>query len=94
MKAVGAFLDDDGTGDDTGALYILLLSANGTVNGAQKISGDSGGLDAFFALAPGDAFGASCASLGDHDGDNVTDGALSFSDCCSFVFGHVDLFSS
>ena len=73
--AVGAFLDDDGVGDDAGAVHLLFLSANGTVAWAQKISATVGGLAPFYTLSPGDSFGVSVTSLGDHDGDGVTDGA-------------------
>ena len=70
--AVGAFRDDTG-GNDRGAVHVLLLNTNGTVKSSVKIaSGMSGGP----TLADGDNFGISVASLGDMDGDGVTDLAV------------------
>lgn len=67
---VGAPLDDTG-GTDRGAIYILLLKADGTVLNQRKIaSGTSGfgiGLDNF------DAFGSAVVSLGDVDGNGIVD---------------------
>ena len=70
--AVGAFTDDT-NGADRGAVYVLLLNANGTVKSSVKIaSGTNGGP----TLADSDLFGGSVASLGDLDGDGVTDLAI------------------
>ena len=70
--AVGAPRDDDG-GSDRGAVYILFLGPNGTLKRLSKIaSGVPGGP----ALANGDEFGSSIASLGDLDGDGVIDIAV------------------
>jgi Ca2+-binding RTX toxin-like protein len=70
--AVGAVLDDTG-GTDRGAVHVLLLNANATVKSSVKIaSGTNGGP----ALSDGDQFGRSLASLGDLDGDGVTDLAV------------------
>jgi hypothetical protein len=71
--AVGARHDDDG-GTDRGAVWILFLNADGTVKSHQKISDTAGGFTG--ALDDGDRFGVSLASLGDHDGDGVTDLAV------------------
>ena len=68
--AVGAGLDDDG-GTDRGAVWVLFLNADGTVNSHQKISSTEGGFTGI--LDDGDGFGASTASLGDLDGDGVND---------------------
>ena len=38
LVPVGAEGDDDGTGSDLGAVYILFLTASGTVLSNQKIS--------------------------------------------------------
>jgi hypothetical protein len=67
--AVGAFGDNG----RRGAVYILLMHPNGTAKTSQKIaSGVGGGPD----LLADDFFGASVASLGDIDGDRVTDIAV------------------
>ncbi len=71
--AVGAFKDDD-LGVDRGAVWILFLNANGTVNSHQKINSTQGGFTG--TLADGDSFGASVASLGDLDGNGVGDLAV------------------
>ncbi len=71
--AVGAFRDDDG-GDQTGAVWVLFLNANGTVKSYQKISDTSGGFSG--VLDNGDSFGYSVTSLGDFDGDSVGDVAV------------------
>ncbi|MCP5443792.1 MAG: DUF4347 domain-containing protein [Chromatiaceae bacterium] len=68
--AVGTLYDDDG-GSDRGAVYILFMNADGTVNAEQKISSLSGGLPA--VLANGDSFGASVAAIGDANGDGTPD---------------------
>jgi len=71
-------LDGDGIGDlavgapgagprDEGALWILLLRADGTVRGRLEIGAATDALAE--GLAPSGAFGASLRSLGDLDGD-------------------------
>ncbi len=71
--AVGATFDDDG-GTDRGAVYILFLSASGTVLSSQKISDT--------VNFPGtpldnlDEFGGSLASLGDLDGAGASPHAI------------------
>jgi hypothetical protein len=72
--SVGAALDDDGDGIDSGAVWILFLRTDGTVKSWQKISEGNGGFQG--SLAGGDAFGNSVAALGDVDGDGVTDLAV------------------
>ena len=64
--AVGAFGDDDG-GSNRGALWTLLLNADGTVADAAKLGSTTGGLVG--PLDDGDLFGAAVAWLGDLDGD-------------------------
>jgi hypothetical protein len=71
--AVGAEQDDDG-GLNRGAVWILFLNADGTVKSEQKISSTSGGLVG--SLGNGDSFGVSASSLGDLDGDGVSDLAV------------------
>lgn len=69
---VGARGDDtEGTG--RGAVHVLLMNANGTIKSSLKVgSGTSGGP----VLANSDRFGQSVASLGDLDGDGVSDIAV------------------
>jgi PKD repeat protein len=64
--AVSARYDDDG-GSNAGAVYILYLNQNGTVNGYQKIS-DAPGPNQV-DLSAGDGFGACIKSIGDLNGD-------------------------
>ncbi|MCH7903431.1 MAG: FG-GAP repeat protein, partial [Armatimonadetes bacterium] len=71
--AVGALGDDDG-GFDRGAVWVLFLNPDGTVNSHQKISDTQGGFTGI--LDDGDNFGFSLASLGDLDGDGVADLAV------------------
>jgi hypothetical protein len=71
--AVGAPGDDDG-GIDTGAVWILFMNSNGTVRTEQKISFDSGSLDAL--LRSGDAFGSAIANIDDLNRDTNTDIAV------------------
>ncbi len=71
--AVGARLDGDG-GSWRGAVWILFLNPDGTVKSHQKISDTQGGFKGI--LDNGDVFGSSVASLGDLDGDSVSDLAV------------------
>jgi hypothetical protein len=71
--AAGAYLDDDG-GTDRGAVYVLLLNANGTVRVTQKVSDTAGGFTG--VLDDGDLFGSSIAAIGDLDADGVTELAV------------------
>lgn len=68
--AVGAPLDDDGAAE-AGAVYILFMNADGTVESETKISS----LTANFTglLDSGDRFGNSIDSMGDLDRDGVSD---------------------
>ena len=66
--AVGAPGDDDGDSDQ-GAVWLLFLNPDGTVDGQQKISATSGGIP----LLADDHFGACVASPGDLDGDGEPD---------------------
>ena len=70
--AVGAVFDDT-NGIERGAVHVLFLNASGTVKSSTKIaSGTNGGP----ILLDRDFFGSSVASLGDLDGDGVTDLAV------------------
>ena len=70
--AAGAYLDNTG-GSTRGAMHVLLLNADGTVKRSTKIASAHGGGP---TLANGDRFGRSVASVGDLDGDGVTDLAV------------------
>jgi len=71
--AVGAPGDDAG-GTDRGAVWMLFLNANGKVRLYQKISDSAGGFGG--NLKDGDEFGSAVASIGDLDGDGITDLAV------------------
>ena len=71
---VGAVFTDDG-GIDNGAVWVLFLNSDGTVNDYQKISGTEGCLA---GINSGDRFGASVNALGDFANDgkfNIAVGA-------------------
>ena len=71
--AVSARRDPDG-GSDRGAVYILFLNEDFTVNSYQKISDTEGGFEG--NLDGQDYFGGSVANIGDLDGDGVIDLAV------------------
>ena len=71
--AVGAPLDDD-AGSDRGAVWILFLNQDGTVQSAQKITQNLGGF--FGELEDNDQFGGAIANIGDLNNDTVTDIAV------------------
>ncbi len=71
--AVSAPEDDDG-GANKGAVWILFLNADGTVQSEQKISEDSGEFDE--SLSTNNQFGHALANIGDLDSDGVTDLAV------------------
>ena len=71
--AVGAERDDDGL-EESGAVWILFLNNDGTVKSHQKISRTQGGFTG--DLQSNEDFGQSVESLGDLDGDGVTDLAV------------------
>ena len=71
--AVGEQRDDDG-GADRGAMWILFLNTDGTVNAEQKISQTAGGFGG--TLINSGNFGFSAANIGDLDNDGVTDLAV------------------
>jgi hypothetical protein len=71
--AVGAPGDDDDS-PDTGAVWILFMNTDGTVKNEQKLSYDTGGLDA--PLQSGDAFGSAIANINHLNGDDTIDLAV------------------
>lgn len=71
---VGARSDDDGAAD-AGAVYILFMNSNGTVQSNQKISMLSGGFNE--TLLPNNFFGYGVAGIGDYDNDGIPDIAVS-----------------
>ena len=71
--AVSAPFDNTG-GPNRGAVYVLFLNLDGTVQSHQKISMLDGGFGG--VLSNDDNFGESLAGLGDLDGDGVPDLAV------------------
>ncbi|MBI1310266.1 hypothetical protein GC176_03085, partial [bacterium] len=70
--AVGARYDST-EGDRRGSVYVFLMNSDGTVNGSTRIaSGVNGGP----TLTDVNLFGASVASLGDLDGDGISELAV------------------
>jgi hypothetical protein len=81
--AVGAWFDDDGGADqfaERGAVWILFMQKDGTVDSVQKISDTAGGLSGDGnpggLLADVDLFGVAVAWLGDLGGTAPTPRAL------------------
>lgn len=70
---IGANRDDDG-GIDKGAVYILFLNEDGTVQSEQKISDTQG--DFTGVLNTQDVFGTAVASIGDLNNDGINDIAV------------------
>lgn len=68
--AVGAVGDDDG-GSGQGAVWVLFLNADGTVQSFSKISATAGGFSG--VLSNGDQLGSGLAFLGDLNGDGAVD---------------------
>ena len=71
---VGARSDDDGA-TDAGAVYILFMNNDGTVQSNQKISATQGKFTD--TLLANNFFGYGVAGIGDYDGDNIPDIAVS-----------------
>ncbi len=70
---VGTQKDDDG-GSNRGAVYVLFMKTDGTVDRVQKISSTQGGFTG--NLDDGDTFGIGATGLGDLDNDGVLDIAV------------------
>lgn len=71
--AVGAIGDSDG-GAKAGAVWLLFLKPNGTVDKYRKLTPADGGFP--FQLQAGDLFGRSIAPLPDMNGDGIPDVAI------------------
>lgn len=71
---IGARSDDDGA-TDAGAVYIVFLNRDGTVQANQKISTLVGGFNE--TLIEGNFFGYGVAGIGDYDNDGIPDIAAS-----------------
>jgi len=71
---IGARSDDDGA-TDAGALYIVFLNRDGTVQSNQKISMLEGGFNE--TLLENNFFGYGVAGIGDYDDDGIPDIAAS-----------------
>ncbi len=71
--AVGAAEDTDG-GPSRGAVWLVSLSADGSVHDERKISATEGGLEG--PLGNGDRFGNAVGAPGDLNGDGVPDLAV------------------
>jgi hypothetical protein len=61
--------------DGKGAVYVLFMNTTGTVKSSLKVGDAAGGLPAG-SISSGDHFGYSVCSLGDLDGDGITDIAV------------------
>lgn len=73
--AAGAPGDDDG-GPDRGAVWVLFMNDDGTVDIEQKISDTEGNLGLVSVLDDNDQFGSAVAELGDLNGDGFRDIAV------------------
>ncbi len=71
---IGARSDDDGS-TDAGAVYIVFMNRDGTVQSNQKISMLEGGFNE--TLSDGSFFGYGVAGIGDYDIDGIPDVAVS-----------------
>jgi len=60
-----------------GAIYVLSLETDGVVKSVQKVSMLYGGFSTYSVIDVGDVFGSAIDSLGDTDGDNIADMAVS-----------------
>ena len=65
--------NDSEAGPQRGAAHVLFMNPNGTVKGSVKLASGVSGVP---ALQDDDYFGSAVASLGDLDGDGVTDLAV------------------
>lgn len=71
---IGARSDDDGA-TDAGAVYIVFLNSDGTVQSNQKISMSEGGFNE--TLSENNFFGYGVAGIGDYNNDGIPDIAAS-----------------
>jgi len=71
--AVGAVNDDEGEGNNRGAVHIMFMKSDGSVKSAEEINDSTeNGPD----LSANDKFGSSIANIGDLNGDEVNDLAV------------------
>ena len=71
--AVGAVNDDEGEGNNRGAVHIMFMKSDGSVKSAVEINDSTeNGPD----LSANDKFGSSIANIGDLNGDEVNDLAV------------------
>jgi hypothetical protein len=73
--AVGAYNDENSTGNGEGAVYILFMHINGSVKDNVKIASGENGFDPN-GLDAGDGFGFRVSNMGDLDNDGVQDLAV------------------
>lgn len=73
--AVGADRNDDGGGNDTGAIWVLFLNADGTVKTEQKISNTDGGFTGAMDIGNRNigVGAASLVNVGDLNADGIAD---------------------
>ena len=71
--AVGAYQDDGDGGSERGAVHIMFMNTDGTINSTVEINDSTTNGP---TLSDDDSFGVSVASIGDLDGDGVTDLAV------------------
>jgi hypothetical protein len=71
--AVGAIQDDEGTGNNLGAVHIMFMNTDGSVDSTVEINDST---ENGPTLSAGDEFGSSIANIGDLDGDGVDDLAV------------------
>ena len=71
--AVGAINDDEGEGNNRGAVHIMFMNTDGSVKSTVVINDST---ENGPTLSANDKFGASIANIGDLDGDGVNDLAV------------------